>query len=114
MPKGKLREQRAKTKVNNVLRFLANDRGFVAKYNWYCCAHCAWGRIDEKHPGQENVVFYTEQDGSAAFTSNGYMVSNLYLSWSGNAKAIVLAFQHDGFEVEWNGNEDRRICILCT
>ncbi len=79
-------------------------QGYFARQNFMCCQSCGWAAVPEGK--EEKVVFFHRQD--AECLKEGRPV---YLAWSGNGKEICDVLKDHGMVVDWNGNQDTRICI---
>jgi hypothetical protein len=79
--------------------------GYFARQNYQCCQGCAWAEIpDEK---SERAVFYHGQD-KRKIDKYG----DVYLAWSGDAEEIVGILKNNGLDVEWSGDENKRIRVI--
>lgn len=74
--------------------------GYFAKQAHTCCASCGWNAA----PATGGVVFYNRQD--KADVAAGYV----YLSWRGDAVAIMVAADCAGLIAEYNG-DDKKILV---
>lgn len=82
-------------------------RGFFARQNYLCCQSCAWSSIPEEKSNK--VVFYHQQD-NESFDGRD-LERPIHLAWGGDGKEIVEELEKVGFEVEWDGSENKRIIV---
>lgn len=118
-----------KERVRDAFKALRKE-GFVARMNYSCCGSCGWAQVEQDYSfltgvAEPNVVFYHRQDADC-FDKKGNLVTykhwnvenelvnktaSLYLAWSGDGAMIVDALETEGLEVDWNGNDNRRIAV---
>ena len=93
----------AKINLTNAFKAL-RKAGYFAKQNFSCCQSCAWAEIADEQ--LEKAVFYHHQD-AGDLKEHG----SCYLSWNGDGKEIVKILKDNGVEVEWSGDDSKRIKV---
>ena len=93
---------------NEVFRAL-RKKGFIAKQNFRCCQSCGWAALPEVDD-DSNVVFYHNQDFESF--DGKELIEPIRLAWQGDGKLIQETFEEFGFNVAWDGTEEKRIGIL--
>jgi hypothetical protein len=77
-----------------------------------CVQHAAefrWGWAAVPPEQADKAVFYHEQDENDMKYGHG-----LHLAWTGDGAEIGTVFRANGFSVEWDGSNARRILIKET
>lgn len=96
-----------KSALNVMFRAL-RKRGFIALQNHLCCGSCACADISDRvrkaggDPETANYVFYHRQNTERMWNRYGEF-QGVYLSWGGDAAAIVEEARRAGFAVEHDG-----------
>jgi hypothetical protein len=103
----------ARRRINAVIRRLAKNHGFAAKAKAACCPNCGLRDVSESFPGHdlEDYCFYHGQGHDQTFNRYGEMIEDLWLNWGGDVATIMTEFYDAGFDVEWNGNLGRCVCV---
>lgn len=85
--------------------------GFIARQDYLCCNSCATSALEADYNVDENssYVFYHGQDADAF--ENKMLTRTLYLGWQGNGKKLVEIIKAHGFQVDWDGTEERKIGV---
>ena len=78
--------------------------GYTAEQNFQCCQNCAWSALSDEEA--EKAVFYHGQDNDDLKETG-----SCYLAWSGDGKEIVSVLEKHGIEVDWSGENGKRIKI---
>lgn len=99
--------------VFNIVFTELRREGFIARQRVACCQSCAWALIENQYEDAEkrDVAFYHSQD-FESFGRNGKLERSIYIGFQGNGKAIVEAFERNGFETNWDGSKESRIEVL--
>lgn len=97
-------------KVFNQMFKVLRSKGFKARQNFQCCQSCGWAEMESIAPNYQNIVFYHNQDNDC-FDEDGDLKRTLFLSWSGDGQQIKQTAEDFGFEVQWDGSEEKRIGI---
>jgi hypothetical protein len=84
-----------------------------------CCQSCGFAVADDA--GAEDVVNINDQSIGRAFYGDAgriparrlpaTMVMPLYVAYSGRAQRILEVFREEGFDVEWDGDWAKTICV---
>lgn len=101
-------DKQVMTKIFKELR----KAGFFARQNFLCCQNCAWSKIENDYPDKKAVVFYHNQDNDAFDKQTKDLTKTLFLAWEGDGATIAKIVEENGFEVHWNGSENKRIGVL--
>ncbi|KAA2261433.1 hypothetical protein F0L68_16730 [Solihabitans fulvus] len=91
--------------------------GIVPRADFACCNTCGMAEIgDEAGEGARGFVFFHQQDTASAVAGHGLRLA--YGSLPGSpldtravGQEVAAALTAAGLPVEWNGSEDRRICV---
>lgn len=87
------------------------EKGFQAEENFLCCQSCGWAAMGEIAKDNDNNVFYHEQDNESFGIFDGNINGTLFLSWCGDGNVLKEIIEQFGYEVEWDGTENKRIGI---
>jgi hypothetical protein len=90
------------------------EHGYFAQQDWWCCQSCGVTAVPDEacDDGQWRYVFYHGQDTqNIADALREGRRPQCYLSWAGAGEEIAAEMRAAGLDVEWDGSDDRRICV---
>jgi hypothetical protein len=92
-------------KLRRAFDMLEGD-GFFTSFAGPCCNSCGWREVDER-AGDRPAVFFNAQSWDSM--KEGY--GKCWLQWRGDGGLIISRLREAGLAWEWDGSEDKAICV---
>ena len=92
-----------KSKLTKAFKEL-RKQGYFARQNFLCCQTCGWAAMTDEQA--EKAVFYHAQD-----NDNLKEDGSCFLAWSGDGQVIADILSKNGVNVDWDGDNSKRIKI---
>jgi hypothetical protein len=101
--------------IEAVFEDITDGTDVYAVGDWACCLSCGHHSLSEliDTTDHESWIFWHAQDDDQSFDESGNLVEPLYLAFSDRraARTAIRWLLAAGYNVDWNGDERRRVAV---